>query len=91
MDVFVAGGIFLVAYALIASERFDRTLVALLGGLIGVLRMIPLRHGLIVKEHGKLMYPEGTACADVLIVGEQGGTSAKTVFQAGHHLRSNPV
>jgi putative OPT family oligopeptide transporter len=55
-------------------------LVALLGGLIGVLMMIPLRHGLIVKEHGKLMYPEGTACADVLIVGEQGGTSAKTVF-----------
>lgn len=55
-------------------------LVALLGGLIGVLMMIPLRHGLIVKEHGKLLYPEGTACADVLIVGEQGGTNAKTVF-----------
>ena len=55
-------------------------LVALLGGLIGVLMMIPLRHGLIVKEHGKLTYPEGTACADVLIVGEQGGTNAKTVF-----------
>ncbi len=55
-------------------------LVALLGGLIGVLMMIPLRHGLIVKEHGKLTYPEGTACADVLIVGEQGGTQAKTVF-----------
>lgn len=55
-------------------------LVSLLGGLIGVLMMIPLRHGLIVKEHGKLMYPEGTACADVLIVGERGGTSAATVF-----------
>jgi len=55
-------------------------LVALLGGLIGVLMMIPLRHGLIVREHGKLAYPEGTACADVLIVGEQGGTNAKTVF-----------
>ncbi len=55
-------------------------LVALLGGLIGVLMMIPLRHGLIVKEHGNLTYPEGTACADVLIVGEKGGTSAKTVF-----------
>ena len=38
-------------------------LVALLGGLIGVLMMIPLRHGLIVQEHGKLAYPEGTACA----------------------------
>jgi len=55
-------------------------LVALFGGLIGVLMMIPLRQGLIVKEHGKLTYPEGTACADVLIVGEQGGTNAKTVF-----------
>ncbi|HVV85123.1 MAG TPA: oligopeptide transporter, OPT family [Kofleriaceae bacterium] len=55
-------------------------LVALLGGLIGVLMMIPLRHGLIVKEHGKLTYPEGTACADVLIVGEKGGTDAKNVF-----------
>lgn len=54
--------------------------VAFLGGLIGVLMMIPLRQGLIVKEHGKLTYPEGTACADVLIVGEEGGTSAKTVF-----------
>ncbi len=55
-------------------------LVGLLGGLIGVLMMIPLRQGLIVKEHGKLTYPEGTACADVLIVGEKGGTSAATVF-----------
>jgi putative OPT family oligopeptide transporter len=55
-------------------------LVALLGGLIGVLMMIPMRHGLIVQEHGKLTYPEGTACADLLIVGETGGTSAKTVF-----------
>ena len=55
-------------------------LVALLGGVLGVLMMIPLRQGLIVKEHGKLTYPEGTACAQVLIVGEQGGTNAKTVF-----------
>ena len=55
-------------------------LVALLGGLIGVLMMIPLRHGLIVKEHGKLAYPEGTACANVLIVGEKGGTEANRVF-----------
>ncbi|OGC78286.1 MAG: oligopeptide transporter, OPT family [candidate division Zixibacteria bacterium RBG_16_50_21] len=54
--------------------------MALLGGILGVLMMIPLRKGLIVKEHGKLTYPEGTACADVLIVGEQGGTNAKTVF-----------
>jgi putative OPT family oligopeptide transporter len=55
-------------------------LVAVLGGLIGVLMMIPLRWALIVKEHGKLSYPEGTACAEVLIVGEKGGTNAKTVF-----------
>jgi putative OPT family oligopeptide transporter len=54
--------------------------VSLLGGLLGVLMMIPLRHGLIVEEHGKLTYPEGTACADVLIVGETGGTNAKTVL-----------
>ncbi|PJA29535.1 MAG: oligopeptide transporter, OPT family [candidate division Zixibacteria bacterium CG_4_9_14_3_um_filter_46_8] len=54
--------------------------MALLGGILGVLMMIPLRQGLIVKEHGKLTYPEGTACADVLIVGEEGGTNAKTVF-----------
>src|SRR6185312_108244 len=55
-------------------------IVSLLGGLLGVLMMIPLRHGLIVEEHGKLTYPEGTACADVLIVGETGGTNAKTVL-----------
>ncbi|MFN0058665.1 MAG: OPT family oligopeptide transporter [Planctomycetota bacterium] len=55
-------------------------LVALMGGLIGVLMMIPLRQSLMVKEHGKLTYPEGTACAEVLIVGERGGTSAKLVF-----------
>ncbi len=55
-------------------------LLSILGGLLGVLMMIPLRHGLIVEEHGKLKYPEGTACADVLIVGETGGTNAKTVF-----------
>ncbi len=56
------------------------TLVALLGGALGVLMMIPLREGLIVKEHGKLTYPEGTACAEVLIVGDKGGMSARTVF-----------
>jgi len=55
-------------------------LVAVLGGVLGVLMMVPLRYALIVKEHGTLTYPEGTACAQVLIVGEKGGTSAKTVF-----------
>ncbi|MBI3297031.1 MAG: oligopeptide transporter, OPT family [Elusimicrobia bacterium] len=54
--------------------------VASLGGLLGVLMMIPLRRIFIVKQHGVLAYPEGTACADVLIVGEKGGSSAKTVF-----------
>jgi putative OPT family oligopeptide transporter len=54
--------------------------VAILGGLLGILMMIPLRRAFIVKQHGKLKYPEGTACADVLIVGEQGGSSATTVF-----------
>ncbi len=54
--------------------------VSVLGGLLGVLMMIPLRRAFIVKQHGHLKYPEGTACADVLIVGEQGGASAKTVF-----------
>ncbi len=55
-------------------------LVAVLGGLLGVLMMIPLRRVFIVKQHGKLVYPEGLACADVLMVGEKGGSSAATVF-----------
>ncbi len=55
-------------------------IVSSLGGLLGVLMMIPLRRAFIVKQHGVLPYPEGTACADVLIVGEKGGSSAKTVF-----------
>lgn len=55
-------------------------LVAVLGGLLGVLMMIPLRRVFIVKQADKLVYPEGVACADVLIVGEKGGSSAKTVF-----------
>ncbi len=54
--------------------------VAVLGGLLGVLMMIPLRYALIVKGHKELIYPEGTACAEVLIAGERGGTTAKTVF-----------
>src|SRR5262249_54094335 len=54
--------------------------VAVLGGLLGILMMIPLRRAFIVEKHHELTYPEGTACADVLIVGEQGGSNAKTVF-----------
>lgn len=56
------------------------TLIALVGGLLGVLFMVPLRNALIVKEHGVLPYPEGTACAEVLLAGEEGGSSAKSVF-----------
>ena len=58
----------------------------MLGGLLGILMMIPLRRAFIVKLHGKpgeagkLLYPEGTACAEVLISGEKGGTSGATVF-----------
>ncbi len=54
--------------------------MALLGGWLGVLFMIPLRRQLIVKEHGNLTFPEGTACADVLVAGEKGGSFAGRVF-----------
>jgi len=83
-----AGAIFtLPALFLWAAEgRMDKpgiveiTLIALLGGLLGVFFMVPLRNALIVKEHGTLPYPEGTACAEVLLAGEQGGANASTVF-----------
>ena len=55
--------------------------LALVGGILGVLFMVPLRRALIVQEHGTLPYPEGTAAADVLIAGERGGNLAKLVFQ----------
>jgi putative OPT family oligopeptide transporter len=54
--------------------------MALLGGWLGVLFMVPLRRQLIVKEHGNLSFPEGTACADVLVAGERGGSFAGRVF-----------
>ncbi|HJV23003.1 MAG TPA: OPT/YSL family transporter, partial [Holophagaceae bacterium] len=54
--------------------------LALLGGVLGILMMIPLRRALIVKEHGELPYPEGAACASVLIAGEKGGNLAKTAY-----------
>lgn len=56
-------------------------ILALVGGMLGVLMMVPLRRALIVKEHGELQYPEGAACASVLIAGERGGDFAKTAFQ----------
>ena len=83
-----AGAIFtLPALFLWAAEgKMDKpdiieiTLIALIGGLLGVFFMIPLRNALIVKEHGVLPYPEGTACAEVLLAGEKGGSRASTVF-----------
>lgn len=56
------------------------TIIALLGGLLGVFFMIPLRNALIVREHGTLPYPEGQACAEVMLAGEEGGANASTVF-----------
>jgi putative OPT family oligopeptide transporter len=78
-----AGIVFTIPALLILGLDIDimrTTLIAAAGGLLGVLLMIPLRRSLIVKEHGNLPYPEGTACAEVLIVGEKGGSDAKTVF-----------
>jgi putative OPT family oligopeptide transporter len=54
--------------------------VSVLGGLLGILMMIPLRRAFIVKQHGTLTYPEGTACAEVLVAGEKGGATARMVF-----------
>ena len=56
------------------------TLIALFGGLLGVLFMVPLRQALIVQEHGVLPYPEGMACSEVILAGEKGGSGAKSVF-----------
>ncbi len=83
-----AGAIFtLPALFLWAAEgKMDKpgileiTLISLIGGLLGVFFMVPLRNALIVKEHGVLPYPEGTACAEVLLAGEKGGANASTVF-----------
>ena len=56
------------------------TMLTFAGGILGVLMMVPLRRALIVKEHGVLPYPEGTACAEVLVAGERGGKLASMVF-----------
>ena len=61
-------------------DMLEITLIALIGGARGVFFMVPLRNALIVKEHGVLPYPEGTACAEVLLAGEKGGANASTVF-----------
>lgn len=64
----------------VAPELLQMTLLAMCGGLIGVLFMIPLRQFLIKGEHGRLPYPEGTACAEVLVASTAGGRSARYVF-----------
>lgn len=80
----VAGGVIFTMPALIflgfELEYTRILLLALIGGWLGVLFMIPLRRQLIVQEHGNLLYPEGSACADVLIAGEKGGSFASRVF-----------
>ncbi len=80
----VAGGVIFTLPALIflgfGLDYWRITLLALIGGCLGVCFMIPLRRQLIVKEHGNLLYPEGTACADVLIAGDKGGSFAGRVF-----------
>ena len=84
----VAGGVVFTIPALIFLtpngpgyfSYFQITLLAFAGGILGVLMMVPLRRALIVKEHGTLPYPEGAACADVLIAGERGGKLASLVF-----------
>src|SRR5512147_1674077 len=84
----VAGGVVFTIPALIflvpeGPKYFNYTQITMLafaGGILGVLMMVPLRRALIVKEHGVLPYPEGTACAEVLVAGERGGKLATLVF-----------
>src|SRR5687768_9313037 len=84
----VAGGVVFTIPALIFLMPFGPsyfnylqiTMLTLAGGVLGVLMMVPLRRALIVKEHGVLPYPEGTACAEVLVAGERGGKLAALVF-----------
>ncbi|MFZ0858727.1 MAG: oligopeptide transporter, OPT family [Candidatus Acidiferrales bacterium] len=80
----IAGGVIFTLPALIflgfPLQYWSVFFLALLGGWLGVLFMSPLRRQLIVKEHGNLLYPEGTACADVLVAGDKGGSFAGRVF-----------
>ncbi|MGH9681821.1 MAG: OPT family oligopeptide transporter, partial [Candidatus Acidiferrales bacterium] len=77
--IFTMPALIFLGYSL-NTEYWRIFFLALLGGWLGVLFMIPLRRQLIVKEHGNLLYPEGTACADVLVAGERGGSFAGSVF-----------
>src|SRR3954465_1819034 len=77
--VFTLPAILLMGYDLTVGKV---AVIAVIGGLLGILMMIPLRRALIVKEHGNLTYPEGTACAEVLVAGDKGGLQARLLFQA---------
>ncbi|MBI4265367.1 MAG: oligopeptide transporter, OPT family [Acidobacteria bacterium] len=72
--------IFLVPFGPTYFNYLQITMLTIAGGILGVLMMVPLRRALIVKEHGVLPYPEGTACAEVLVAGERGGKMAALVF-----------
>ena len=80
----VASGVIFTLPALfmwgVEPELLQMTILAMCGGLLGILFMIPLRKFLIEREHGKLPYPEGTACAEVLVANEAGGGRAKSIF-----------
>ncbi len=80
----VASGVIFTLPALfmwgMAPDLLQMTVLAMSGGLLGILFMIPLRKFLIEQEHGKLPYPEGTACAEVLVANEVGGDKAKFIF-----------
>ena len=84
-----AGAIFTMPALFMWAQESDKvkapsfltiTIIALVGGLLGVCFMVPLRNALIVEEHGVLPFPEGTACAEVLLAGEEGGDKSKVVF-----------
>ncbi len=81
-----AGAIFTLPALFLWGENpsaLTMTLITLFGGALGILFMIPVRRYLIVQEHGKLPYPEGTACAEVLVSGEEGGKGARLIFAGG--------
>jgi len=80
--IFTIPALFLWAneYGKSAPSLLEITLIAIIGGTLGILFMVPLRKALIVKEHGVLPYPEGTACSEVILAGEEGGAAASGVF-----------
>ena len=98
-ELLAAGAIFTMPALFLWAEEglcdmpslVEITLIALCGGILGVLFMIPLRNALIVKEHATLLYPEGTACADVLLAGEEDGSNASTVFSGMEVYPAIPV